>query len=748
MKFSATLLLMLLALQQQVFSQSPKYRVVGIPVEKDSKALRYPWTGGMNAPQFSACDLNNDGTKDLFIFDRVGNKVLTYLNVGTNTDTAFVYAPQYESLFPDDLEHWALIRDYNNDNIPDIFTRAVYYNGNPYVGTRVFKGKIENGHLAFDLVQPVLYYNDGQYNVNIWTNVDDIPVYTDVNLDGDIDILTFGIFGSSVEYYENLTVENQGNPAYDVDSFKYTLSTICWGNFAENGLTNSIALNLSCKGNGMEDGNSEGNRHSGSTIYNFDADNDHDVDLLLGDISFNNLVFAKNCGDSSFANICSWDSLFPSCNTPAILPIFPAAFGVDVDNNGLEDLLVAPNARQGATDVNNVLLYRNTGNTACQFNYVSDTFLVHHSLDFGTDSKPVFFDFNGDGLHDIVIGNYGYFRPFTTYKSALAVYENTGTSSSPKYEEVIDDYNNFSSFNLIAMHPAFGDLDGDNKDDMIMGELTGFLHFFKNTGSTQANFPSMTTPQYFGLDVGQYSAPFIYDVNGDNLNDLVVGKRDGKISYFWNFGTPTAPLFHDDSVNTFFGNINVNLPGYLDGYTSPHLQKDSANNLLLYTGSSRGLVFKYLVNPANLRSGSFQLIDSNILKHPVGSKSTISIADLNNDGHSEYITGTSRGGLQLYSDTVWDNSALPVAVNEVKDNIPSLHFYPNPAKDYIMCRINGSKLNRLTVDILDMLGRQISTDVAVNGNLIRINTSSFSRGVYVVRISEQEHSYTGKFIVE
>lgn len=748
MKPTLTFLAFSLITLHFAFGQNTKYRVTNVPVEKGSKVLRHPWTGGLNAPQFSYCDLNNDGVKDLFVFDRVGNKVLTYLNVGTNNDTTFVYAPQYESLFPSDLEHWALLRDYNNDGVPDIFTRAVYYNGNPYVGTRVFKGKIANGHLAFDLVQPVLYYNDGSFNVNIWTNVDDIPVYTDVNYDGDIDILTFGIFGSSVEYFENQTVEHAGNPAYDIDSFKYIQSTACWGNFAENGLTNSIALNLSCKGNGLATDEGEGGRHSGSTIYNFDADNDHDVDLLLGDISFNNLVFVKNCGDSSYANICQWDSLFPSCNTPAIMPIFPAAYGINADNDTDEDLLVTPNARQGATDVNNVMLYRNTGNISCQYTYVSDSFLTHHSLDFGTDSKPVFFDFTGDGLLDIVVGNFGYFRPFTTYKSALAVYENTGTSTSPRFELVTDDYKNFSQAGLIGMHPAFGDLDGDGLKDMLLGDLTGYMTFFKNTGTTAANFPSITTTQYFNIDAGETAAPFIYDVNGDQLNDLVVGKRNGKISYYWNFGTANSPQFHKDSVNASFGNINVNLPGYLDGYTNPIIVKDSANNLLLYTGSNRGLIFKYLVEGPKLRSGSFQLLDSNILKQPVGSESTISIADINSDGHLEYLVGNSRGGLLLFSDTLLDSSTQPVAVQPTSTDDVSLHLYPNPAKELITCIVSGIQLKQPQVLLFDLLGQQVNSDINIQENSIRINTSAYSKGIYFVKITSQGYSYTGKFMVE
>src|SRR5580700_8393466 len=81
-------------------AQSPKYRVISIPVERNGVLLRDPWVGGMDAPQFSECDLNQDGVPDLFVYDRVGQKVYTYLGNGGNPDTMFTYAPQYEPLFP------------------------------------------------------------------------------------------------------------------------------------------------------------------------------------------------------------------------------------------------------------------------------------------------------------------------------------------------------------------------------------------------------------------------------------------------------------------------------------------------------------------------------------------------------------------------------------------------------------------------------------------------------------------------
>ena len=151
-------------------------------------------------------------------------------------------------------------------------------------------------------------------------------------------------------------------------------------------------MNVSCKGGGSTTSNDGGERHSGSTIYSFDDQNDGDVDLLLGDISFNNVVYVQNCGDSSYATVCAWDSSYPSCGKPIILPYFPGVYGAHIDTDALEDLLVAPNARNGGMDINNVMYYHNNGNPACMFDYITDTFLVNQHFDFGTDSKPVFFD--------------------------------------------------------------------------------------------------------------------------------------------------------------------------------------------------------------------------------------------------------------------------------------------------------------------------------------------------------------------
>src|SRR5687768_10645097 len=54
-----------------------------IPVTIGGNALQAAWTGGLNAPQLSEIDLDNDGTRDLVVFDRVGPRLLTFRNNGS-----------------------------------------------------------------------------------------------------------------------------------------------------------------------------------------------------------------------------------------------------------------------------------------------------------------------------------------------------------------------------------------------------------------------------------------------------------------------------------------------------------------------------------------------------------------------------------------------------------------------------------------------------------------------------------------
>ena len=730
------------------FGQATKYPVTSLPVVRNGVDLTNPWTGGFEAPEFSSADINNDGINDLFVFDRSGNKVMVFTSGGAHNDTTYHYAPEYESVFPN-LTTWAVLRDYNHDGIPDIFTNQpgeTLSNGTVVpTGIELYKGVRQQGNLHFDVDQYCLNYQSGGFTTNLWANGLGVPSIVDVNHDGNLDILTFGVFGSTVIYYENVTAQ-QGLPA---DSMIFSQVSNCWGNFYVSGTNLDVSLNVSCKG-GSND-NPGGERHTGATMWPVEYGPEGNVNVLLSGAHVSSMVFMRNTGDTGMANMGWMDTLWPSCNTHIYQPLFPAAFQIDADNDGLNDLLITPNfgyPGSPALNTNNVMFYHRVANDTCGYEYNgNDSFLVHTTLDFGTSSKAVFFDYNSDSLMDIVVGNLFYYNPVVAGVSQLALYRNVGSRTDPKFEQITTDYMNMSGYNLLNINPAFGDLDGDGKPDMLIGDANGDLDFFKNVGDTLASFPSMTAASYFGINVGTNAAPFIYDVNNDGLPDLVIGNMSGTLAYYWNYGTVTHPQFSVDSADPTFGHINVTLPTTTVGNSQPFMMHDTAGKLLLFVGSDRGLVYEYLVDPSHLRNGTFARIDSNFLQHTVGSQATMQAHDLNGDGKMEYITGCSRGGLQLFSETIWDSTVI-LSNQNIEPVNHEIKVFPNPANDRFTCVISDYVGGALQPQMFNMLGQKMEAPFTINQNTIQFSTGWLSSGLYVVRVILGEKVASVKVVVE
>ena len=176
-------------------------RVDTVPVYVNSSPLLFPWAGGMNFCQFSDIDLDQDGILDLFVFDRSGNRITTYINNGTANQVDYVLAPEYVSKFP--LMHdWALLRDYNCDGKMDIFTCTV-------AGFSLYKNTstLTTG-LQFQLEKSIVNTNrspnSSNFIGNLFVSAVDLPAIRDIDGDGDLDILTFENGGNKVEFHQKL----------------------------------------------------------------------------------------------------------------------------------------------------------------------------------------------------------------------------------------------------------------------------------------------------------------------------------------------------------------------------------------------------------------------------------------------------------------------------------------------------------------------------------------------------------------
>ncbi len=698
-----------------------------VPVMANHVALKHPWAGGMNSCQFSTIDLDQDGVKDLFVFDRTGNKTQTFINNNIAGTVSYTYAPEYESLFPD-LSYWVLLRDYNCDGKMDLFT---YASG----GIAVYKNvsDITNG-LSFQLTEDLLNSFQDPNVTNLFVSPADLPHIGDLDNDGDLDILTFGLIGSYMEYHRNYSVEN----GHGCDTLEFQLRNKCWGYFSESLANNAVMLDDTCSWNvnhpelrsQITGTMAREVRHAGSSVLALDLDGDGDKDLLLGDISFNNLTMLENGGNTVNAYMVSQNNQFPSNTLSVDVEIFPGSFYEDVDNDGKRDLLVSPNTPNLSVNAQSVWFYKNNGTDGTPvFNHISNRFMQSDMIEVGEGAYPVFFDYNNDGLEDLFIGNTGYFQQIGVYTSQIALYENMGTSENPSFSLVTDDFENLSQIGLQEdVYPAFGDLDGDTDKDLLIGDRSGRLYYFENVApiGSDADFTLAVThfSDHTGatIDVGQNATPQLIDMNDDQLLDLVIGEKRGKINYYENIGTASVPSFR--LMHDTFGHLNVKEYWAVDGYSVPHFYRDSTDALQLLVGSKTGYLHHFDSISNNL-SGAFHLVDSTFKGIYTGIRSAPARTDLNGDGQGDLVIGNFRGGLGLFM----GSDAVQVGLEEPKSNL-QLHLYPNPAKDKVTFACEGHSGTELTLIVLDVIGRKMATHSIQGSCSFTLHVSDLPAGTY------------------
>ena len=713
-----------------------------IVLNASGDTLKNPWAGGFNSVQFSEIDLNLDGIKDLVVFDRTGDRISTYINSGTPNKVTYTHAPYYKQFFPK-MIFWMLLRDYNCDGKMDIFT---YYSG----GVRIYKNT-SSSTLSFTLADSILlsnYQPDSAPNfIPLYVSSADIPAIDDIDGDGDLDILTFSAAGSYVEYHKNLSIENYGT----CDSLYYELRNKCWGFFKENPSNNSVTLHDTCLFN---INNPEKKQHNGSTLLTMDVDANNSKDLILGDIAFNNLILLYNTDVSpnlDASNITSQDTLFPANNLstiPVDLFVYPAGYYLDVNNDNVKDLISSTNCYFGCKNSKNVWFYENNNaDNNPDFNYISNSFLQDGMIEVGEGAHPTFFDYNADGLMDIIIGNYGEFNQSTplNYVASLWLYQNVGTLTNPAFKLITTDYAGISSLNLdiagsqptLRLIPTFGDLDGDGDKDMIIGDYQGYLHYFNNTAGAgnPANFV-LSQAQYFGIDIGNYAAPQLIDLNKDMLLDLVIGRRDGYFSYYQNTGTTTVPNF--TWITDSLGHVNTKRSYEFNGNSIPFVYDDGGSYKML-AGASNGYIYQFGNIDGNL-TGTFSK-DSSFQNIWEGAYSAVNMGDVNNDGNLDLLIGNYSGGVAFYQGDFSTN----ISHITPHHNLNDISIHPNPTHDIIYIDFADNDLINSSIQIIDMLGKNVYYE-KVNNNKINLSLKNLSEGIYILKFTNSLGSKFEKII--
>jgi flagellar assembly factor FliW len=134
---------------------------------------------------------------------------------------------------------------------------------------------------------------------------------------------------------------------------------------------------------------------------------------------------------------------------------------------------------------------------------------------------------------------------------ALAYFQNTGTASAPAFAAAVTNPFGLTSTYILAA-PSFADIDNDGDFDLLVGEYYGAFNYFENTGT--ASSPNFTTvvQNPFGLSSTYYiNIPTTVDLDGDGDLDLFSSESYGNFQYFENTGTVNAPTFGAPVMNPF-----------------------------------------------------------------------------------------------------------------------------------------------------------------------------------------------------
>ncbi|MFA8451695.1 MAG: T9SS type A sorting domain-containing protein, partial [Bacteroidales bacterium] len=505
-----------------------------------------------------------------------------------------------------------------------------------------------------------------------------------------------------------------------------------------------IAIKISYKNNDVWNKHRTNKiRHTGSTFLVRDFNGDGVKDLLLGDADYSEIAYMINTNTTFEANFNKQEDFFPSKAESVSMYSMPAFFEVDVDLDGRKDLLISPfdPSPDVSHDYQCVWYYRNIGSEQLpSYKLITKSFLQDDMIDVGTSSHPVVYDWNGDGLDDLFIGNWGQYHHSyyehsyflkSEYYASISYYQNVGSKEEPRFELMNHDFASLYNKKLKGVFPAFFDLNNDGKKDLVYGCADGTLHgvIFDMKSGKQIHIDK----PLWEVNVGKFAAPFFFDINGDGMDDLFVGNKKGRIYAYRNIGGE-QPM---QKVTDLFGSIDVtNTDKTIYGYASPCLFRLPANQNKIYimVGSETGELKCFEVDPL-LWTKAFDEI-KNLDEMIPGFSMDFNYGDFispcifKGSKQLNVLVGNQCGGIHWAGQG--ENPKAWKAVEEVKQQAIDFNLYPNPCSRIIKLDVSDPT-KAYSYAIYSLSGLKVKEQQELSASE-EIDLSELQKGVYVFKL--------------
>jgi hypothetical protein len=522
-----------------------------VALDEDGAPFAFPFLGGLNVPRPQFADIDADGDLDLFVQERT-NDLMFLENVGSATEAVFEW--RTDRFMDLDLGEWNRFTDLDADGDLDLLAEE------PFSYLRYYRNIGTAEAPAFALLPDSVRDAEGE---PVFSDRQNIPSITDVDCDGLPDLFLGRVEGTVTRY--------EMEPGTEADPrFRFVT-----GRFEDIEIINQL-----------------GSLHGANSMAFADHDRDGDPDLYWGDFFEPGLLIIENRGSCDAPDLRSAPGPVPATE-PISTSGFNAPMPADIDGDGDLDLFIgvlggAFNPNRTASD--NFHLYERLPDGTVELR----TTRYLDGIDVGSESLTVLHDLDADGDLDLLISNKidghdlgrGSLYRFTnvgspeeprfraagtldvgreyhmapafgdldgdgdddlllgTWNKGVALLWNVGTSEAPSFSVADSQFIELTRGSNTT--PTLGDLDADGDLDLFIGEASGTLNYYRNEGSGVEPRFQLVSDEYGGFDVGRRSAPTLVDTDGDGDLDLVVGRETGGVSLFRNVGTRTVPRFVED----------------------------------------------------------------------------------------------------------------------------------------------------------------------------------------------------------
>lgn len=684
------------AQQTYSFDQSKKISQNGIEIP-------LPFAVGINASQYQRMDLNADGEEEWVVWDINARRVLVFEKIGGE----FKYLPEMSNFFPNDINGFLILTDFNLDGKKDLFTSSPF-------GIKAYKNITATGDSfpKWEVAQNFLRLDNGS---NLTANNLDIPMVLDIDGDGDLDVASFNP-GDYVDFYLNTSVERKGTA--DIDGFAFPQPW--WGKFEFCGC-GTFSFGITCEGLPMArlaDAGTE-NRilHTGghSALYS-DFDGDGIRDLLLGRDECNSLYYLPNKGSDKEPLFDAFSNEAPGFGTLPEFPIYHAA------HLWQKNLIVSSNSSASAgvfkSDFSENVFQILKGSSGLP---TKSPFLQSDILDLGENSRPFFKGFETSGELIVTANSFSEGRIIGMAKRFKI--------NGEQWELVESDYLDFSALDLTDLQ-YFEHLNEANQQtfwisgvDTVNNALQRRIFFGNNQDFSQMREVLIPRTVIRPLD---HLEIFVYE----GMDYLLLSRQTGElVLYSVDFSASIVLILVEDdflgfSDNPGSRNLSVHvIPG----------QKPS-----LYAVDQRGIMFYIsdFMNQSERETVQVALSENQYSQTKLGRNTWITSFPKPFSEERDLLLGNTAGGLEYLK-------------FQSQGNLPDedeflVKVYPNPNFGSIKVLVSQSSIGIL----VNSLGQILAEDILIPaGTEYEIQLPGLAPGLYIIQLTNDKGLNISKKVI-